>query len=200
MLLKHGARIDVEARMCWPGPHQQNCEERGKHTTIANIAAERKSFSKVGQCLNPRKAPITASKSLLPPTMAPTSCDNTATGTSGAATTTTAWGTGWATASATRSGWVGMGQGGEAYLGQGRHRTLSRSDSWQLWVRSHQRATWHLCPCSCTFASLLLRLGVARGWSWLAPGAIGTAARPTAGPRGSLDRGAVDCYYKIKQL
>ena len=24
-------RIDVEARMCWPGPHQQNCEERGKH-------------------------------------------------------------------------------------------------------------------------------------------------------------------------
>ena len=34
MLLKHGARIDVEARMCWPGPHQQNCEERGKHTNI----------------------------------------------------------------------------------------------------------------------------------------------------------------------
>ena len=32
MLLKHGARIDVEARMCWPGPHQQNCEERGKHS------------------------------------------------------------------------------------------------------------------------------------------------------------------------
>lgn len=32
LLLKNGARIDVEARMCWPGPHQQNCEERGKHT------------------------------------------------------------------------------------------------------------------------------------------------------------------------
>lgn len=31
LLLKHGARVDVEARMCWPGPHQQNCEERGKH-------------------------------------------------------------------------------------------------------------------------------------------------------------------------
>ena len=31
LLLKHGARIDVEARMCWPGPHQQNCEERCKH-------------------------------------------------------------------------------------------------------------------------------------------------------------------------
>lgn len=32
LLLKHGARVDVEARMCWPGPHQLNCEERGKHS------------------------------------------------------------------------------------------------------------------------------------------------------------------------
>lgn len=32
LLLKHGARVDVEARMCWPGPHQHNCEERGKHS------------------------------------------------------------------------------------------------------------------------------------------------------------------------
>ena len=31
LLLKHGARVDVEARMCWPGVHQQNCEERSKH-------------------------------------------------------------------------------------------------------------------------------------------------------------------------
>lgn len=31
LLLKHGARVDVEARMCWPGPHNPNCEERGKH-------------------------------------------------------------------------------------------------------------------------------------------------------------------------
>lgn len=30
LLLKHGARIDVEARMCWPGPHNHACEERGK--------------------------------------------------------------------------------------------------------------------------------------------------------------------------
>ena len=30
--MKHGARVDVEARMCWPGPHQQNCEERVKHS------------------------------------------------------------------------------------------------------------------------------------------------------------------------
>jgi len=34
LLLKNGARIDVEARMCWPGAHHQNCEERGKHTHI----------------------------------------------------------------------------------------------------------------------------------------------------------------------
>ena len=32
LLLKHGARVDVEARMCWPGPHQHNCEERGRHS------------------------------------------------------------------------------------------------------------------------------------------------------------------------
>ena len=32
LLLKNGARVDVEARMCWPGPHQQNCEERVKHS------------------------------------------------------------------------------------------------------------------------------------------------------------------------
>lgn len=32
LLLKHGARVDVEARMCWPGPHNQNCEERGKYS------------------------------------------------------------------------------------------------------------------------------------------------------------------------
>jgi len=36
LLLKHGARIDVEARMCWPGPHHQNCEERSKHSNINN--------------------------------------------------------------------------------------------------------------------------------------------------------------------
>ena len=89
-------------------------------------------------------------------------------------------------------GWVGVGQGGEAHLGWGRHRTLSASDSCQLCVRSHQRATWHLCPCSCTFASLLLRLGVARGWSWLGPGAMGTAARRVAGARAALERRAPD--------
>lgn len=31
LLLKHGAKSDVEARMCWPGTHSSNCEERGKY-------------------------------------------------------------------------------------------------------------------------------------------------------------------------
>lgn len=34
ILLKHGAKIDVEARMCWPGPHTSNCEERGKYCEL----------------------------------------------------------------------------------------------------------------------------------------------------------------------
>ncbi|EFA04132.1 ankyrin-3 [Tribolium castaneum] len=33
LLLKHGAKVDVEARMCWPGAHSSNCEERGKYTS-----------------------------------------------------------------------------------------------------------------------------------------------------------------------
>lgn len=28
LLLKHGARVDLEARMCFPGPHNSNCELR----------------------------------------------------------------------------------------------------------------------------------------------------------------------------
>lgn len=34
LLLKHGAKVDVEARMCWPSPHSSNCEERGKYTPV----------------------------------------------------------------------------------------------------------------------------------------------------------------------
>lgn len=30
LLLKYGARIDTEARMCFPGAHSHNCEESGK--------------------------------------------------------------------------------------------------------------------------------------------------------------------------
>jgi len=36
LLLKNGARVDVEARMCWPGHHQHNCEERGRHRSRIN--------------------------------------------------------------------------------------------------------------------------------------------------------------------
>lgn len=31
LLLKHGARMDTEARMCFPGPHCANCELSGKY-------------------------------------------------------------------------------------------------------------------------------------------------------------------------
>lgn len=31
LLLKHGARVDTEARMCFPNAHSPNCEERGKY-------------------------------------------------------------------------------------------------------------------------------------------------------------------------
>ncbi|CAG9854797.1 unnamed protein product [Phyllotreta striolata] len=34
LLLKHGAKADVEARMCWPGPHSSNCEESGKYSSV----------------------------------------------------------------------------------------------------------------------------------------------------------------------
>lgn len=34
LLLKAGARTDVEARMCWPGPHNQNCEQRAACTDV----------------------------------------------------------------------------------------------------------------------------------------------------------------------
>ena len=50
LLLKHGARVDVEARMCWPGPHQQNCEERCRHSRPRNeIMNNCRSFDKL-QC------------------------------------------------------------------------------------------------------------------------------------------------------
>lgn len=35
LLLKHGARIDTEARMCFPGSHSPNCEERRKYKATA---------------------------------------------------------------------------------------------------------------------------------------------------------------------
>ncbi|XP_055619488.1 serine/threonine-protein phosphatase 6 regulatory ankyrin repeat subunit C isoform X1 [Toxorhynchites rutilus septentrionalis] len=35
LLLKHGARIDTEARMCFPGVHSHNCEESGKYKSMS---------------------------------------------------------------------------------------------------------------------------------------------------------------------
>ncbi len=49
LLLKHGARVDVEARMCWPGPHQANCEERAKNSTIRDTDSYYRSSDKL-QC------------------------------------------------------------------------------------------------------------------------------------------------------
>ena len=49
LLLKHGARVDVEARMCWPSYHQQNCEERVKHSRKGNSDDEEASSDKL-QC------------------------------------------------------------------------------------------------------------------------------------------------------
>lgn len=50
LLLKHGAKSDVEARMCWPGPHSSNCEERGKYCINApryllSLKIDKKNFS-----------------------------------------------------------------------------------------------------------------------------------------------------------
>lgn len=40
LLLKHGGRIDTEARMCFPGSHCLNCEESNKYrsTTFGGVA------------------------------------------------------------------------------------------------------------------------------------------------------------------
>ncbi|KAI4464951.1 ankyrin-3-like protein [Holotrichia oblita] len=40
LLLKHGAKVDVEARMCWPGPHSSNCEERGKYRKLCVFTSD----------------------------------------------------------------------------------------------------------------------------------------------------------------
>lgn len=39
LLLKAGARVDVEARMCWPGPHNVNCEQRNGGANANSAAA-----------------------------------------------------------------------------------------------------------------------------------------------------------------
>ncbi|GAB6032671.1 hypothetical protein CHUAL_011547 [Chamberlinius hualienensis] len=37
ILLKHGARVDTEARMCWPGPHNHSCEQRVPGTNSEGV-------------------------------------------------------------------------------------------------------------------------------------------------------------------
>lgn len=39
LLLRHGARIDVDTRMCFPGAHTRNCEESGKwHNNVDDVS------------------------------------------------------------------------------------------------------------------------------------------------------------------
>ncbi|XP_017134916.1 ankyrin-1 [Drosophila miranda] len=39
LLLRHGARIDVDTRMCFPGAHTHNCEESGKwHNNVDDVS------------------------------------------------------------------------------------------------------------------------------------------------------------------
>ena len=53
LLLKNGARVDVEARMCWPGSHQSNCEERGRQSRmrggVMGVGAEKHDSSGSGR-------------------------------------------------------------------------------------------------------------------------------------------------------
>ena len=51
ILLKYGAKVDVEARMCWPGPHNQNCEESGKYCVQDESMADRSSDKLQGSLL-----------------------------------------------------------------------------------------------------------------------------------------------------
>ncbi|XP_033149628.1 ankyrin-3 [Drosophila busckii] len=39
LLLRHGARIDADTRMCFPGAHSHNCEESGKwHSNVDDVS------------------------------------------------------------------------------------------------------------------------------------------------------------------
>ena len=97
----------------------------------------------------------------------------------------------------TGSGWVGIRQGGEAYLGRGRHRTPCWAISWQICVLPTNVPHCTLKPSRSTFVSFILALGVARGLSWLGPGAMGTAPRPAAGPQAASEWGAVFGYTNV---
>jgi hypothetical protein len=53
LLLKHNARLDTEARMCFPGTHGSNCEERGKYkddSDNCNVVCDRP-YTKLQNCI-----------------------------------------------------------------------------------------------------------------------------------------------------
>lgn len=56
LLLKHGARLDTEARMCFPGTHSRNCEEMGKYKgepeAVAGGVCDRSTFTKLQNCIS----------------------------------------------------------------------------------------------------------------------------------------------------
>jgi hypothetical protein len=55
LLLKHGARLDTEARMCFPGTHSHNCEEMGKYKgdpDAGGVVCDRPNFTKLQNCIS----------------------------------------------------------------------------------------------------------------------------------------------------
>lgn len=52
LLLKHNARLDTEARMCFPGPHTHNCEEMGKYKADPDGVVCERSNTKLQNCVS----------------------------------------------------------------------------------------------------------------------------------------------------
>lgn len=52
LLLKHGARLDTEARMCFPGPHSHSCEESGKYKGCHEEGFNFPANTKLQNCLS----------------------------------------------------------------------------------------------------------------------------------------------------
>lgn len=52
LLLKHGARLDTEARMCFPGLHSHNCEEMGKYKGEPDSVVCERPTTKLQNCVS----------------------------------------------------------------------------------------------------------------------------------------------------
>jgi hypothetical protein len=52
ILLKYGARLDTEARMCFPGPHSHNCEEMGKYKGDPDHVVSERANTKLQNCIS----------------------------------------------------------------------------------------------------------------------------------------------------